>query len=43
MTANDVEINRRALGESFANPELSRAMARGPHGVGGAEPRAERL
>jgi hypothetical protein len=34
---------RRALGERFAHQHDARAMARGPHKVGGAEPRAERL
>ena len=33
----------RALGESAANRAVSRAMAWGPHEVGGAQPRAERL
>jgi hypothetical protein len=33
----------RALGESFAHRDLSRAMVWGPHDVGGAQPGAERL
>jgi len=36
-------FNGRAPGEPFAYQVVSRAMVWGPHEVGGAEPRAERL
>ncbi len=36
-------LNWRALGESMLANAFMRAMAGGPHVVGGAEPRAERL
>ena len=42
MASGEMSIGR-ALGESHANQDRSRAMARGPHEVGGAEAGPERL
>ena len=41
MIALDETVDRPALGETFALHYYERALARGPHAVGGAELRAE--